>query len=545
MARAMARALAVSRAWTRGAATAATATRTALGSGIDFKKRVVGDETPSAFHARLVREGVARADDAQAMALEVLDDVYARARAARAASGVMAETTAWRTLAGWLRAETTRRTADERDRGRGGAYVHGGPGSGKTFVMDLFYATLEGKDGVEKRREHFHSFMIDTHTRLHKLKDSGSSSDTVRVYAKELARETRVLCLDEFQIVDVADAMIIRRLLENLWEEGVLLVTTSNRHPDELYKNGLNRSQFLPCIDEIKHRCIVHEMASERDYRLTGARGGDNHVTWKSGGDESERELWLMERLKTLAGERQLKPLQIAISGRIVHVRRAGGGIAHFDFQELCDSALGAADYTALASIFNTIGVGHVPILGADRFDLVRRFITFVDVMYEHKVKVFISAAASPQTMYRSSDATATSSRKDAARDEEFAWDRTVSRLMEMQTKEFQEAAWNPKAGSWLLEQARVTEVLPAQVLRSLWQRYDRNRDNVLDETELEDLIADLNHLRSGHRHVSEEQLDAVMSIVSRQSEKQNRYITRDEFELYGHRAMLECMRDR
>jgi hypothetical protein len=159
-------------------------------------------------------------------------------------------------------------------------------------------------------------------------------------------------------------------------------------------------------------------------------------------------------------------------------------------------------------------------------------------------VKLLVSADASPEELYRAS--AGDGSRKNAARDEEFAWDRAASRLAEMQSKEFQEAPWNPKAGSWLLEQARVTEVVPAQVLRSLWQRYDRNRDNVLDETELECLVGDLNQLRSGHRHVSEEQLDAVMSIVrGSKNLRENRYMTYEEFTRYGHAAMLECMRDR
>jgi predicted ATPase len=533
------------RRWTSTRARAgAEASTSALGSGLDFRALTRAGETASAAYARLCAEGVVREDEAQRHALKALDVVGGRARGTRRREGLGAVGAGggW-SFAGWLGGDASAKR--EVEAGEGGAYVHGGPGSGKTFVMDLFYATLDGEHGVEKRREHFHSFMLETHTQLHKLKDSDKNMDTVGQYASALARKMRVLCLDEFQIVDVADAMIIKRLLENLWAEGVLVVTTSNRHPDELYKNGLNRAQFLPCIAEIKRRCIVHEMASDRDYRLTGrARSEEDQAMWKSGGDEAERERWLVERLQVLAGERSFKPLQIAIGGRLVHVRRAGGGIAHFDFNELCDSALGAADYTALASIFNSIGVGHVPTLSSDRLDLVRRFITFIDVMYEHKVKLLVSADASPEELYRAS--AGDGSRKNAARDEEFAWDRAASRLAEMQSKEFQEAPWNPKAGSWLLEQARVTEVVPAQVLRSLWQRYDRNRDNVLDETELECLVGDLNQLRSGHRHVSEEQLDAVMSIVrGSKNLRENRYMTYEEFTRYGHAAMLECMRDR
>jgi len=526
--------------------------REGLRSGIDFARLVREDETPSEAYARLCEEGVVREDEAQREALRVLDDARERVKAPRGVGGGeggFGDATGGWSLGGWFGGGGGRSfangasTSENIVLGSGGAYVHGGPGSGKTFVMDLFHATLPGSEGEEKRREHFHSFMLATHTELHKLKDSGVKMDTVAQYATALARKMRVLCLDEFQIVDVADAMIVKRLLENLWARGVLVVTTSNRHPDELYKNGLNRAQFLPCIADIKRRCVVHEMASERDYRLTGsAHGEGDHATWRSGGDEEERERWLSARLQTLAGERSFKPLQIAIGGRLVHVRRAGGGIAHFDFRELCDSALGAADYTALASVFNSIGVGHVPTLSSDRLDLVRRFITFVDVMYEHKVKLFVSADAPPRDLFCSSSA---ASRKTAARDEEFAWDRTASRLAEMQTKEFQEAAWNPKAGSWLLEQVRITEVVPEQVLRGIWQRYDRNRDNVLDETELECLVGDFNLMRSGHRHVSDEQLDAVLSVIQRAQSRGNRYMTFDEWTRYGNEAMIECMRDR
>ena len=537
------------RTWTRWVTSRASE---GLRSGIDFAALVREDETPSEAYARLCAEGVVRADDAQCETLRVLDDARERAKAPRGVGGGeggFGDATGGWSLGGWFGGGGGRAFASGASTGEtivagsGGAYVHGGPGSGKTFVMDLFHATLPGTEGEEKRREHFHSFMLATHTELHKLKDSGVKMDTVAQYAAALARKMRVLCLDEFQIVDVADAMIVKRLLENLWARGVLVVTTSNRHPDELYKNGLNRAQFLPCIADIKRRCVVHEMASERDYRLTGsAHGEGDHATWRSEGDVETRERWLSARLQTLAGERSFKPLQIAIGGRLVHVRRAGGGIAHFDFHELCDSALGAADYTALASVFNSIGVGNVPTLSSDRLDLVRRFITFVDVMYEHKVKLFVSADAPPRDLFRSSSA---ASRKNAARDEEFAWDRTASRLAEMQTKEFQEAAWNPKAGSWLLEQVRVTEVVPEQVLRGIWQRYDRNRDNVLDETELECLVGDFNLMRSGHRHVSDEQLDAVFSVIQRAQSRGNRYMTFDEWTRYGNEAMLECLRDR
>ena len=528
----------------------------ALKSSIDFVSLVRVNERPSAAYERLVRENVIRGDDAQRRATRALDVVAEDVSRERNEGGwrrTTTTTTTMTTTRSWF-TKIFGGTDDERGRGKdGGAYVHGGPGSGKTFVMDLFYAALPGERGVEKRREHFHSFMLETHTKLHELRGTARDADAVGVYAKALARDVRVLCLDEFQIVDVADAMIIRRLLEALWAAGVKVVTTSNRHPDELYKNGLNRSQFLPCIAQIKERCVVHEMASERDYRLTGsAKMGEENVTWMSRGTHQEREAWLARRLQALAHERSFKPLQISIGGRLVNVRRAGGGIAHFDFQELCDSALGAADYTALASVFSAIGVGSVPRLSVERLDLLRRFITFIDVMYEHKVKLLVSAETEPAELFQSSSVAGASSRKNAARDEEFAWDRAVSRLVEMQSTEFQEAAWKPKAGTWLLEQARVKvdEVLPVGVLRSLWQRYDTTQDNVLDEAELSCLIGDLNLMRLGHRHVSDEQIDAFMSTVcqnslDRQNARSNRYVTYEEFEKFGNEAFVACMRHR
>ena len=260
--------------------------------------------------------------------------------------------------------------------GHGGVYMYGGPGCGKTFCMDLAYACLPGTDGVDKKREHFHSFMLSTHHALHKLGKSGgdSSRDTVALYAAEIAENTSVLCLDEFQVTDVADAMIIRRLLDQLWVRGVTLVTTSNREPDDLYKNGLNRVQFVPCIEAIKARCVVHPMESERDYRLTGTKAkattkpeevrgsssvsgssdsssdGDGLMTWKVTADDAAGEEWLSRRLRRLTKGERMVSVEIAMSGRRIHVSKAAAGIAHLRFDEVCASASGAGDYTALAS---------------------------------------------------------------------------------------------------------------------------------------------------------------------------------------------------
>ena len=274
--------------------------------------------------------------------------------------------------------------------------------------MDLAYACLPGAPGVGKRREHFHSFMLETHVKLHelgKLSKGAGTRDTVATYAREVARDARVLCLDEFQVTDVADAMIIRRLLDQLWARGVTLVTTSNRAPTDLYKNGLNRPQFVPCIEAIEARCDVHEMRSDVDYRLTGhalvgaeedeeeeddvetntsrrsSSSVDRRTTWKvidSSDPEAhaKADAWLSRRCERLAKGEKMVRVEVALGGRRVDVAKAGGGVAHLQFDDVCASALGAGDYTALASVFHTVGLGGVPRMTTERADLMRRFIT-------------------------------------------------------------------------------------------------------------------------------------------------------------------------
>ena len=384
--------------------------------------------------------------------------------------------------------------------------------------------------------------------------------------------------------------MIIRRLLDCLWANGVTLLTTSNRAPGELYKNGLNRVQFLPCIHQIETRCVVHPMESTRDYRLSGVAAldevenktdntfdecadkngtlnGSGNVcafmkskiksdsksgTWrvalpsKSGpglqdSKEDDAESWLrvkLRRLAKLALEENMVRVEIAVGGRKVLVNRAGGGVAHMHFDEVCDTALGAADYTAIAAVFHTVGLSSVPLMACDRLDVMRRFITFIDVLYEHKVKLLVVAAAQPCELFTMLDKNVTS-----VSDEEFAWDRITSRLIEMSTVEYVEAPWRPKSGAWLLEQARVTEVIPESVLKALWQRYDADHNGVLDESELEELLADLNETRRGHRHVPEEQLQSAWETLTNRGRQGDVFIAFEDFIQYGNDAFAACMK--
>ncbi|ACO61800.1 predicted protein, partial [Micromonas commoda] len=363
--------------------------------------------SPLGAYERLSKQGVLRWDEAQHRALKTLNELHAKLVGDMdgGAAAAKRKSEAPKKEGSWFTDLFTAREEDDEGgyASHGGVYLFGGPGCGKTFCMDLFYASLPGTDGKEKRREHFHSFMLHTHQTLHKLGKAGHTEDTVAIYAQRVAKKTRVLCLDEFQVTDVADAMIIRRLLDQLWERGVTIVTTSNREPDELYKNGLNRVQFLPCIEAIKARCVVHPMESVRDYRLTGrgiagedTTGGESggfKGTWRvrrEGESHEEGERWL---------ERRLQPM----GGRRIQVPRAGGGVALFRFDEVCASAMGAGDYTAVASTFHTVGLSRVPRMTIERVDLMRRFITFIDVMYEHKVKLLACAPTSPATLFESS----------------------------------------------------------------------------------------------------------------------------------------------
>jgi len=539
---------------------------------LDFAKLVTPGESPSAAYARLAARGVLRPDDAQRDAITVLDALHSRLVGTDDSDDASASSSGGRANASnasrnekkegsWFSDLFTSSKSDPRPDAShvphsGGVYLHGGPGCGKTFVMDLAYACLPGECGAEKKREHFHSFMLATHHALHKLGKatsghSSASRDTVALYAADIARKTTVLCLDEFQIVDVADAMIIRRLLDQLWARGVTLVATSNRAPNELYKNGLNRAQFVPCIEAILAKCAVHEMQSGRDYRLTGhstvdvdaadaleadstrrlsggataSSGGLNPLafrgkTWVVAppGDSSSlarADEWLTTRLTRLAKNDRMVAVDVALNGRRVRIQKASGGVARLSFHEACASNLGAGDYTAVASVFHTVGLENIPIFSTDRIDLMRRFITFVDVMYEHKVKLLATAADVPKNLFPSARGGGASEL-----DEAFAWERCASRLAEMSSSEYVEAAWRPKSGAWLLEQAKVLEVVPEGVLRSLWQRYDADHNGVLDESELECLLGDLNELRRGHRNVPREQLASAWEVLTNRGKR-------------------------
>jgi predicted ATPase len=270
-----------------------------------------------------------------------------------------------------------------------GLYMYGDVGSGKTMLMDLFYDTLP-PNITSKTRIHFHNFMQDVHRNLHKVKmEHGSDFDAVPFVAADIAERATVLCFDEFQCTDVADAMILRRLLESLMSHGVVLVTTSNRHPDDLYKNGIQRQSFIPCINLLKNRLRVLNLDSTTDYRKLPRPPSGVYYHPLDKGATSHAEKWFQFLGDPV--EDPPHPAKVTVWGREVDVPVASGKAAKFTFQELIGRATGAADYIELMRSFESFIVTDVPGMNYRQRDWARRFITFIDAVYESHAKLVLT----------------------------------------------------------------------------------------------------------------------------------------------------------
>ncbi|KAI1767244.1 AFG1-like ATPase-domain-containing protein [Hypoxylon sp. FL1150] len=272
-----------------------------------------------------------------------------------------------------------------------GLYLYGDVGSGKTMLMDLFYDTLPSSV-KSKTRIHFHNFMQDVHKRLHRMKmEHGNDIDAVPFVAADIAEQANVLCFDEFQCTDVADAMILRRLLESLMSHGVVLVTTSNRHPDELYKNGIQRESFIPAIHLLKSRLHVINLDSPTDYRKIPRPPSGVYHTPLDSHAASHIEKWLRFLGDPDAAEPHSETQKVW--GREIHVPRVSGRCAWFTFQELIGRATGAADYLELMRCYDAFIISDVPGMTFRERDLARRFITFIDAVYESRAKLVLTTA--------------------------------------------------------------------------------------------------------------------------------------------------------
>ncbi len=302
-----------------------------------------------------------------------------------------------------------------------GLYLWGSVGRGKSMLMDRFVAaTPEPKT----RRVHFHAFMLEVQRRLHELRQAGAEGDPVGRVADAIAAETRLLCFDEFHVVNIADAMILGRLFTGLFDAGVTVVATSNWPPDRLYWDGLNRERFLPFIALLKQKVDVLSLNGPVDYRVERLR---DLATWFSPLDEAAAEA--AERLfLALTDGQPGSPVELSVGTRSLRVARAEGPVAFFDFPELCDRPLGAADYLAIAERFRVVFLTGVPVLAPARRNEARRFMTLVDVLYENRRLLVVTAAGRPDELYPVGEGA-------------FEFQRTVSRLLEMQSSAWLEAA--------------------------------------------------------------------------------------------------------
>ncbi|KUJ16572.1 uncharacterized protein LY89DRAFT_586463 [Mollisia scopiformis] len=294
-----------------------------------------------------------------------------------------------------------------------GLYLYGDVGSGKTMLMDMFYETLPSSV-TSKTRIHFHNFMQDVHKRLHKMKmEHGNDIDGVPFVAADIAEKGNVLCFDEFQCTDVADAMILRRLLEALMSHGVVLVTTSNRHPDDLYKNGIQRESFVPCINLLKNRLHVINLDSPTDYRkIPRPPSGVYHAPLDKHAS-SHAEKWF----RFLGDPEQDKPRAETqrVWGREIHVPKVSGRAAMFTFDELIGRPTSAADYIELMRSYDAFIVTNVPGMTHRERDLARRFITFIDAVYESRAKLVLTTAVPLTQLFLSKDELKESVKKDQA----------------------------------------------------------------------------------------------------------------------------------
>ena len=299
-----------------------------------------------------------------------------------------------------------------------GLYLWGGVGRGKSILMDLFF---DGVSSVPKRRVHFHAFMLDVHERVFQLRrDPTNKGDPLKEVAKQIARETTLLCFDEFQVTDTADAMILSRLFRKMFERSIIVVATSNRPPNDLYIGGLNRELFLPFIDLLTDCCTVFHLNGDKDYRLEQLR--DIGVFHTPLGAESDRKLKVA--FHRLTGHDQGNSVTLNVQGRTLKVSNSAAGVGRITFDELCAQPLGSADYLAVAETFNTIIVSGIPKMGPEKRNEAKRFTTLIDALYEHKVNLICSAEAGASGLYPDGHGA-------------FEFSRTVSRLMEMQSPEY------------------------------------------------------------------------------------------------------------
>ncbi len=365
-----------------------------------------GQDNPLALYEQCVKEGKLMNDEAQRHVIAKLQSLY-DALSAPPAKGLLSKILPFK----GKDAHPAR-----------SIYIWGAVGRGKSLLMDMFFSTVTLP---ARRRIHFHAFMQEVHAASHAWRQEIESRqlkvELLPSVAHDIAQKAQLLCLDELQVTDVADAMILSKLFGSLLEDGVITVITSNRPPEELYLGGLQREKFMDFVHLIYERMDVLELASPHDYRMQQIRAMQAVYMWPLSAQAAQE---LDRMLAQLTHKAELQPMTLDIQGHKLTVPQCYGGIARFRFSDLCEKALGAADYLAVARRFHTVFISDIPKLGAEKRNEARRFVTLIDTLYDHRVKLICTAASAPAQLYASGDGS-------------FEFQRTISRLAEMQSQQY------------------------------------------------------------------------------------------------------------
>jgi len=384
------------------------------------------EKTPEAEYQALMRAGELKPDADQAKAVTALERLHRELIDYPAISNKRDGVS----LKNWWFARFLRWPGSDKAAPKG-IYLHGGAGRGKSMLMDLFYSVAPI---TSKRRIHFHEFMLDIHARLKEWHDRSvrvkrggraDEDDPMPFIAQQIASEATLLCFDELQVTDIADAMILTRLFKELFAQGVIVVATSNRPPADLYKHGLNRQRFQPFIAKIKEQLEIIPLEGPVDYRYNRLKGVETYyfpINEKTTAQLSAAFFRLTDR--SVEDRAKVPSETLSVQGRTVFVPKAARGVAVFSFKRLCANPLGPADYLAIARAYHTVIVVAIPQFSRENSDEARRFVTFIDALYENGVKFLCSAAAPPQSLYTEGEVS-------------FEFERTSSRLMEMQSESY------------------------------------------------------------------------------------------------------------
>lgn len=366
----------------------------------------VEHKLPSVAYEQLVGLGEIDRDPAQIAVLNHLDRLC----------GELATLPSRKAGLGWLFGRKPRMPP--------GLYLWGSVGRGKTMLMDLM---LESAPVKQKHRMHFQTFMADIHQRIHDYRTrvkqgEAKDRDPIPPVARAIADEMTLLCLDEFAVTDIADAMILARLFNALFENGLVLVTTSNLEPNRLYEGGLNRELFVPFIDILKSSTVTVELDAPHDYRLDKVGGLQTYFC----PDDLSAARTFDFLFQKLTHNQKSDSITLDVLGRALVVPQFANGVVRFSYNDLCKKALGANDFIAIGEYFHTIFIDHVPIIASENHNEAKRFIALIDALYDRSVKLYMTAAAMPEAIYQARDGR-----------EAFEFDRTVSRLIEMQSESY------------------------------------------------------------------------------------------------------------